>query len=78
MQFDAARHRRVLHFTGNFVRLNEFPEWFTIDENRMYRLSRDGGETIERLGAELIEGVSMSAGVWRLTPCASRCTGGCC
>jgi hypothetical protein len=78
VQFDAARHRRVLHFTGNFVRLNEFPEWFTIDENRTYRLSRDGGETIERLGSELIEGVSMSTGVWRLTPCASRCTGGCC
>ena len=64
--FDSARHRRVLNFSQNFVRLNEFPEWFAVDENRIYRLSRDGGETMERLGSELIEGIPMAAGVWRV------------
>jgi hypothetical protein len=64
--FDSARHRRVLNFSENFVRLNEFPEWFAVDENRIYRLTRDGGETLERLGSELIEGVPMTPGVWRI------------
>lgn len=66
IQFDAARHRRVLQFSRNYVRLNEFPEWFTVDENRLYRLSRDGAEPVERLGSELIEGVPVSTGVWRV------------
>src|SRR4030095_12750564 len=42
IRFDFARHRRVLNFDKNYVRLNEFPEWFTVDENRLYRL-RDAG-----------------------------------
>ena len=38
IRFDYARHRRVLNFDRNYVRLNEFPEWFVVDENRLYRL----------------------------------------
>lgn len=66
IQFDAARHRRVLQFSTNYVRLNEFPEWFTVEENRLYRLTRDGDAPIERLGSELIEGVLLSTGNWRV------------
>jgi hypothetical protein len=39
-QFDTVRHRRVLNFAKNYVRLNEFPEWFTVDDNRLYRVTR--------------------------------------
>jgi len=28
----------VLNLEKNYVRLNEFPEWFTVDENHLYRL----------------------------------------
>ena len=66
--FDSARHRRVLNFTRNYVRLNEFPEWFTADENRLYRLSRQGGESMERIGSELIEGVMLAPGIWIVEP----------
>src|SRR5262245_31604397 len=54
IRFDFARHRRVLNFEINYVRLNEFPEWFTVDENRLYRV-RDTAST-ERilLGSELV------------------------
>jgi hypothetical protein len=67
VQFDPARHRRVLNFAKNYVRLNEFPEWFTVDENRLYRLrSRGGG--IVRLGSEMIAGVTLQPGQWTIEP----------
>jgi hypothetical protein len=66
IQFDFARHRRVLNFQKNIVRLNEFPEWFTVDENRLYRLRAASVEGDGRvlLGSELIAGVEMGAGEW--------------
>lgn len=68
MQFDYARHRRVLNFAQNYVRLNEFPEWFPVNENHLYRLRRgsagDAGRVL--LGSELIAGVEMAAGDWTL------------
>ena len=59
IQFDFARHRRVLNFAQNYVRLNEFPEWFTVDENHLYRLRGAGPEQV-RLGSELIAGVVLA------------------
>lgn len=65
VRFDVARHRRWLNFERNYVRLNEFPEWFTVDENRLYRLARrDGSGSITRLGSELAEGVELGLGEW--------------
>jgi hypothetical protein len=69
VQFDFARHRRVLNFESNYVRLNEFPEWFTVDENHLYRLGpAAGGAARLLLGSELIAGVEMAAGDWILEP----------
>jgi len=67
IQFDYARHRRVLNFEKNYVRLNEFPEWFTVDENHLYRL-RGAGEEQIRLGSELIAGVTLAPGDWVVEP----------
>ena len=64
VQFDYARHRRVLNLEQNLVRLNEFPEWFTVDENTLYRIGRPGTPGAIRLGSELIAGVSLEAGEW--------------
>ena len=68
IQFDFARHRRVLNFEKNYVRLNEFPEWFTVDENRLYRLRPADGAALTRLGSELIAGVELDAGDWIVEP----------
>jgi hypothetical protein len=70
VRFDYARHRRVLNLDRNYVRLNEFPEWFTVDENRLYVVSRQGAPTSEvtRLGAELIQGIVLDAGEWTIEP----------
>jgi hypothetical protein len=69
IQFDFARHRRVLNFEKNYVRLNEFPEWFTVDENTLYRV-RAAQSTTERvyLGSELIAGIDLVAGNWVIEP----------
>ena len=66
IQFDFARHRRVLNFDKNYVRLNEFPEWFVVEENRLYRLrpATAGSEERVWLGSELIVGVELAPGDW--------------
>jgi len=50
-------HRRELNFARNYVRLNEWPEWFTVDENALYRLVDESGRETLRLGSELKTGV---------------------
>ena len=61
LRFDHARHRRELNFERNYVRLNEWPEWFTVDENTLYRLVDGGGRETVRLGSELKEGIEVAA-----------------
>jgi len=70
IHFDFARHRRILNLTTNYVRLNEFPEWFTLDENRLYRVRFWSPATPARLllGSELIAGVEMMPGDWIVEP----------
>jgi hypothetical protein len=70
IRFDYARHRRVLNLDRNYVRLNEFPEWFVVDENTLYRVSAAGDASREmvRLGSELIEGVTLASGDWIIEP----------
>jgi len=68
VEFDYARHRRVLNLRSNVVRLNEFPEWYTVDENSLYQLTPAQGEPLVRLGAELIAGVELTPGTWTIKP----------
>jgi hypothetical protein len=70
IRFDYARHRRVLNLDRNYVRLNEFPEWFVVDENTLYRLSpaEDPARAMIRLGSELIAGITLTSGDWVIEP----------
>ncbi len=61
LHFDYARHRRSLNFARNYVRLNEWPEWFAVDETTLYRVVDGRGREEIRLGSELVEGISVSA-----------------
>ncbi len=69
LRFDFARHHRVLNLDKNYVRLNEFPEWYTVDENTLYRVHPASGGT-ERvlLGSEMIAGIVMEPGDWVVEP----------
>jgi hypothetical protein len=61
LRFDYARHRRELNLPRNYVRLNEWPEWFAVDENTLYRITDATGQSRVRLGSELKEGLPVSA-----------------
>lgn len=61
LHFDYARHRRELNFDRNYVRLNEWPEWFAVDENTLYRVIDASGKETIRLGSELKEGIAVAA-----------------
>jgi hypothetical protein len=65
IRFDYARHRRELNFDRNYVRLNEWPEWFTVDENTLYLVTDGKGKESLLLGSELKEGLPASSpGSW--------------
>jgi hypothetical protein len=69
LRFDHARHRRELNFRRNYVRLNEWPEWFTVDESRLYRLTDAEGRQEVRLGSELKAGIAVAgSGRWVVEP----------
>jgi hypothetical protein len=70
IRFDYARHKRVLNFDLDYVRLNEFPEWFVVDDNTPYRVSPDGNVSQGQvwLGSELIAGVVLASGDWVIEP----------
>jgi len=43
------------------VRLNEWPEWFTVDENTLYRVVDGAGRESLRLGSDLKDGIDVVA-----------------
>jgi hypothetical protein len=69
LRFDYQRHRRTLNFSRNYVRLNEWPEWFTVGENTIYKLVDVSGRESLRLGSELKEGLAVAGpGRWTVEP----------
>jgi hypothetical protein len=66
--FDFARHKRVLNYDKDYVRLNEFPEWYVVDENTLYRLRSNSVPERVLLGSELITGVNLQPGNWIVEP----------
>ncbi|MEN6601541.1 MAG: hypothetical protein ABFD86_03935 [Bryobacteraceae bacterium] len=59
LAFDYARHRRELNLRKNYVRLNEWPEWFTVDENTLYTVQKARGAAQLLLGSELKNGLAL-------------------
>jgi hypothetical protein len=73
LRFDHARHRRDLNFARNYVRLNEWPEWYTVDESTVYRLTDAAGKETARLGSELKDGIEVTgSGRWIVEPVSPK------
>jgi len=60
VHFDYPRHRDHLHLPINYPRLNEWPEWFTVEHDRRYEVKVGDAAPIQRLGAELVQGLPMT------------------
>ena len=70
LHFDYPRHRDHLHLPINYPRLNEWPEWFTVEHDRRYHVAVNDGPPVARLGSELVQGIPLTLrGVKR---CGSR------
>lgn len=57
IRFDIPRHKAHFNIPVNYPRLNEFPEWFTVDLDRLYSVEVNG-QIETRLGGELARGLS--------------------
>lgn len=60
LRLDHPRHRDHLHLPLNYPRLNEWPEWFTVEHDRRYEVRLDDAPPVARLGAELVQGLPMT------------------
>jgi hypothetical protein len=56
--FDAIRHRTVMHLPADYPRINQFPEWFTVEAEGRYRVTR-GNEAQEFDGRTLLSGLEL-------------------
>ena len=73
LMFDQPRHRECLRLPIDYPRINQFPEWFTVEREQPYQLDWSDGSGGLRRGAELAAGlpITLSAGrerrlaVWR-------------
>jgi len=57
LHFDVPRHRLHWHLPVNYPRLNEFPEWFTVEPDLLFEVRVNGGAPRRYLGAELAAGL---------------------
>jgi hypothetical protein len=53
LRFDRPRHRDHFRMPADYPRINQFPEWFTAEENGRYRLTVDGAPGRPVTGREL-------------------------
>lgn len=56
LRFDLPRHRVHFNMPVNYPRLNEFPEWFVVEQDLLYEVTT-GGHTEIRCGGELRAGL---------------------
>ncbi|MCC6489840.1 MAG: hypothetical protein IT364_20290 [Candidatus Hydrogenedentes bacterium] len=61
IRFDVPRHRDYFNLPINYPRLNEWPEWYTVEMDRLYAVEVNG-EKMTRSGGELVQGLTVAAG----------------
>jgi hypothetical protein len=59
IHLDYPRHKKVFGFRENYARINEFPEWFTVERMKLYTFSIPGKTEKVYTGAELNEGIEL-------------------
>ena len=58
--FDQMRHKTILNLPIDYPRINQFPEWFTIDPNRSYKIrSSNINLNSTYYGKKLIDGIQI-------------------
>lgn len=60
LRFDTPRHRRHLGLSTDYPRLNQWPEWWTVDPVRTYAVTRPDGSVHTLIGEQLAEGLVLT------------------
>lgn len=56
--FDAPRHKTILNLPVDYPRINQFPEWFTAEEEKVYSVGSSQKSLIGKFsGKQLLEGI---------------------
>ena len=59
--FDQKRHKTILNLPVDYPRINQFPEWFTLDQDATYSIQSNKEELIGKYeGKNLKKGVALS------------------
>lgn len=59
--FDRARHKVNLHLPVDYPRINQFPEWFTVDDGASYEIKDSAdGKVLEHSGKAMAAGVEVT------------------
>jgi hypothetical protein len=76
VHFDQPRHRVHFQLPVNYPRLNEWPEWFTVEHDRRDEVQVSGKPAVTRIGAELIHGLAVSVAAGQTLSITVRDGGG--
>jgi len=58
---DSPRHKTVFQFKHNYARINEFPEWFTVEPTELCKVTDADKNSFEvKLGAEMTRGLPIT------------------
>jgi hypothetical protein len=60
--FDTPRHQTRMRLPLDYPRINRFPEWFTVENDKGYELTREGGEPRTVTAKELTGGFPVNIG----------------
>ncbi len=63
LSFDTKRHKTILNLPIDWPRINQFPEWFTIDADRDYEIWHSNNSSGQiYTGAQLLSGLPLTIG----------------
>ena len=57
--FDRPRHKLLMHLPLDYTRINQFPEWFTVEAGARYQVKLGSDQPQMQTGAQLTEGVPL-------------------
>ena len=55
--FDRPRHKLLMHLPLDYTRINQFPEWFTVQDKARYQVKIGAAKPQKQKGAELVKGI---------------------
>ncbi len=59
--FDAQRHKTAMNMPYDWPRINQFPEWFTVEKDQIYQLENEQGPRRYN-GEKMAKGIKISLG----------------